>query len=84
MNNVMTKGFCELNENEMMGVDGGWDGWMWAKGCGQVIAGGAGCAASAVITVVAPYSAPVTSQTFAASGLMYANGISTIYHSFDY
>jgi bacteriocin-like protein len=23
MNNVMTKGFCELNENEMMGVEGG-------------------------------------------------------------
>jgi hypothetical protein len=23
MDNVMTKGFCELNENEMMGVDGG-------------------------------------------------------------
>ena len=23
MENVMTKGFCELNENEMMSVDGG-------------------------------------------------------------
>jgi bacteriocin-like protein len=23
MENVMTKGFCELNENEMMNVDGG-------------------------------------------------------------
>lgn len=23
MNNVMTKGFCELNENEIMGTEGG-------------------------------------------------------------
>jgi hypothetical protein len=26
MDNVMTKGFCELNENEIMGVDGGFGG----------------------------------------------------------
>ena len=29
MNNVMTNGFCELNENEMMMVDGG--AFPWAE-----------------------------------------------------
>ena len=39
MENVMTNGFCELNENEMMMIDGGWDGWQWLTGVGQTVAG---------------------------------------------
>ncbi len=39
MNNVMTNSFCELDENEMMVVDGGWDGKMWASGFRQALTG---------------------------------------------
>ncbi len=48
-------GFCELNENEMMMVDGGWDGAMWAKGVFQVVAGGAILAGTAICAVTTGY-----------------------------
>lgn len=46
MNNVMTNSFCELNENEMMMVDGGWDGWMFLGGAGATVLGAVGFAAA--------------------------------------
>ncbi len=53
MDNVMTKGFCELNENEMMMVDGGFDAKQFGKGvitvCGVIAAGGAMMAAAPVV-----------------------------------
>lgn len=44
MENIMTNGFCELNENEMMMVDGGFDGWMFAAGVGAIVVGAVGTA----------------------------------------
>ena len=41
-------GFCELNENEMMMVDGGVNGWQWAGGALCVVVGGFGAAASVI------------------------------------
>lgn len=43
MNNVMTNGFCELNENEMMMVDGGsvvGTAIAFVSACGAALAGG--------------------------------------------
>ena len=84
MENVMTKGFCELNEQEMMEVEGGVDGAMWAKGCKQALAGIGGCIASAVVTVVQPQYAPVTTITFGAGAVMYTEGAKNMYNAFFY
>lgn len=54
MNNVMTNGFCELNENEMMMVDGGWDGWMFLAGVGATVLGAIGFA-----TACATFNVPL-------------------------
>ncbi len=48
MENVMTNGFSELNEQEMMAVDGGWNGWQWAGGALCVVVGGFGATASVI------------------------------------
>lgn len=48
MENVMTNGFCEMNEQEMMMVDGGWNGLQWAGGALCVVVGGFGAAASVI------------------------------------
>lgn len=45
----MTKGFCELNENEMEAIGGGWNGWQWLGGTACVIVGG-GAATASLIT----------------------------------
>lgn len=82
MENVMASGFCELNEKEMMMVDGGWDSARWIKGCGQVIFGGAACAISAIAAVSYPMSSSVAADGFACGAVMYTTGISNIYHSF--
>ncbi len=53
MEKVMTNGFCELNENEMIMVDGGFDAQQFGKGClalgGTVIAGAAMMAAAPIV-----------------------------------
>ncbi len=55
MENVMTNGFTELSENEMFGVDGGWDAGEFFSGVGLVATTLVG-AAVAVATV--PVTAP--------------------------
>jgi hypothetical protein len=73
MDNVMTKGFCELNENEIMGIDGGWNGWQWTGGAACVIVGGA----------YATYSAVTFNAEGIVSGLGVASfGVENIYDSF--
>lgn len=74
-------GFCELNENEMMMVDGGLDGWMLARGLGQAALGIAVCAASVVVTAYNPYAIDVTSMSFAAGGMKYVEGAQNMYNS---
>jgi len=53
MENVMTKGFCELNENEMMGVDGGGCPWYYYACPGAVAAYYMGQSLGAIISI--PY-----------------------------
>lgn len=45
MNNLMTNGFCELSENEMMMVDGGWN-WGTVLGGAALVVGCIAVAAS--------------------------------------
>ena len=66
-------GFCDLNEQEMMAVDDGWNVKQWLGGCGMVIGG----------TVLMVGGVMTGQGTTAAIGsVAYVNGISQIYHSF--
>lgn len=57
-------GFCELNENEMMTVDGGRDYWGVIGGVGMIVA-------SAGLSVICPPAAPALSVS-AGMGFMWA------------
>jgi len=82
MEMVMTKGFCELNSQEMMMVDGGWDGYQWLKGVGTIIVG---AAIATGITIGVATGTPLSgySATSLANSLnMFESGSKDIYYSF--
>lgn len=73
MENIMTNGFCELNENEMMMVEGGgaWQtAWNVTKEVfkGAAIIGGVVVAGAAAMAA-APYVFAVGTTTFAIYGV---------------
>lgn len=59
-------GFCELNENEMMMVDGGFDGAQFATGC---IALGTTFFAAAAAIAAAPAVFAIGTTAFCAYGV---------------
>ena len=55
MENITTKGFCELNETEMMDIDGG----SWWRKIKNVAKDAAPYAAFATIVVLTAYGVPI-------------------------
>lgn len=84
MNNVMTSSFCELNENEMMTVDGGFDGAMWKNGFFQAIGGivGIGEGAANVVANPNPINKVLGVGAVASGAYSYYKGAQDMYNAF--
>lgn len=78
MNNVMTNGFCELNETEMMMVDGGVNGWAIAGGIlvGAAVIAGVIAVAPVVTTVGMGVGCVLAGGAAVSSGLITAGIVS--------
>ena len=74
--------FTELDEKEMVCVDGSWDGMMWLQGCVEVVTGGVGVAASLIGYVTNPASATFSKMVLSGSVAIYFDGMKNIYNSF--